>query len=61
MDKKKYLTSTEVAELIGVKPVTIGAYRNRGQMPEADEVFGVTPLWKPATIAKWIKKRKGGQ
>lgn len=61
MDKKKYLTTKEVAELLHVKPQTISSYLSRSQMPEADEVYGSTPLWKPATIAKWIKKRKGGQ
>lgn len=48
-----YLTSKEVADLIGVSPKTISAYKARGQMPKPDREYGRTPLWSYSTIEKW--------
>lgn len=48
-----YLTSTQVAELLGVSPKTISAYKSRGQMPPPDKEYGRTPLWSYSTIEKW--------
>ena len=48
-----YLTSKQVAEILGVSPKTISAYKNRGQMPEPDKQYGRTPLWKYTTIIEW--------
>jgi predicted DNA-binding transcriptional regulator AlpA len=48
-----YLTSKQLAEILGVSPKTISAYKARGQMPEPDRVYGRTPLWSYATIEKW--------
>jgi len=50
-----YLTSKQVAELLGVSPKTISAYKARGQMPEPDREYGRTPLWKHSTIQEWRK------
>lgn len=48
-----YLTSKQVAELLGVSPKTISAYKAREQMPKPDKQYGRTPLWKYSTIEKW--------
>ena len=50
-----YLTSKQVAELLGVSPKTISAYKARGQMPTPDREYGRTPLWKHSTIQEWRK------
>lgn len=48
-----YLTSKQIAELLGVSTSTISSYKARGQMPEPDRVYGRTPLWSYDTITKW--------
>lgn len=48
-----YLTSKQVAELLGISPKTISAYKARGQMPAPDREYGRTPLWKYSTIQEW--------
>jgi predicted DNA-binding transcriptional regulator AlpA len=48
-----YLTSKQVAELLGVSPKTISAYKARNQMPKPDREYGRTPLWKHSTIEQW--------
>lgn len=48
-----YLTSKQVAELLGVSPKTISAYKARNQMPKPDKEYGRTPLWLYDTIEKW--------
>lgn len=48
-----YLTSKQIAELLGVSPKTISAYKARGQMPAPDKEYGRTPLWKFSTIQQW--------
>lgn len=50
-----YLTSKQVAELLGVSPKTISSYKARGQMPKPDREYGRTPLWKYTTIQEWRK------
>lgn len=50
-----YLTSKQVAELLGVSPKTISSYKARGQMPKPDREYGRTPLWKYSTIQEWRK------
>lgn len=48
-----YMTSTQVAEYLGISPKTISAYKSRGQMPEPDRTYGRTPLWRKDTIDQW--------
>lgn len=48
-----YLTSSQVAEILGVSPKTISSYKARGQMPAPDRQYGRTPLWRYDTIEKW--------
>lgn len=52
---KRYLSRTEVAERIGVKPDTLGRYK----LPEPDAVIGTTRGWLPATIDAWHAARPG--
>ena len=53
-----YLTSKQIAELLGVSPKTISAYKARGQMPKPDNQYGRTPLWKYSTIKEWREELK---
>ena len=48
-----YLTSTQVAELLGVSRKTISSYKARNQMPQPDRQYGRTPLWRYSTIEQW--------
>ena len=48
-----YLTSKQIAELLGISPKTISAYKARNQMPKPDKEYGRTPLWSYDTIEKW--------
>lgn len=50
-----YLSSTEVAERIGVAPDTLGRYK----LPEPDALIGTTRGWLPATIDAWNASRPG--
>ena len=50
-----YLSRTEVAERIGVKPDTLGRYR----LPPPDAQIGRTRGWLPATIDQWQQNRPG--
>jgi predicted DNA-binding transcriptional regulator AlpA len=54
-----YLTTKQVAELLGVQPKTVRQYlwRERDNFPEPDERVGPLPLWKKETIEKWRKQR----
>ena len=52
-DANVYLTSKQIAEILGISPKTIGAYKARGQMPPPDKEYGRTPLWKTSTIETW--------
>ena len=50
-----YLSRTEVAERIGVKPDTLGRYK----LPEPDALIGTTRGWLPETIDTWHAERPG--
>lgn len=47
------LTAKDIARILGVSPMTIYAYKNRGQMPPPDEQYGNTSLWRPESLADW--------
>lgn len=51
----RYLSRSEVAELIGVQPDTLGRYK----LPEPDAVIGSVRGWLPETIDAWQAKRPG--
>ena len=53
-----YLTTKQVAELLGVQPKTVRQYLWRDEeFPAPDERVGPLPLWKKETIEKWQKSR----
>jgi predicted DNA-binding transcriptional regulator AlpA len=52
---RRYLSRTEVAERIGVKPDTLGRYL----LPAPDALIGGTRGWLPATIDEWNASRPG--
>lgn len=51
------LTTAQVAEMAGVKAMSIHQYRQRGAIPEPDQYIGRTPVWKRRTIEKWLESR----
>ena len=50
-----YLSRTEVAARIGVKPDTLGRYK----LPEPDAIIGSTRGWLPERIDAWNASRPG--
>ncbi len=50
-----YLSRTEVAARIGVKPDTLSRYK----LPEPDAMISTTRGWLPATIDTWNASRPG--
>lgn len=69
MTQTRLLTIDQVAELLGVQPVSVRTYHQaaqrrrregnprRADMPPPDEVFGRTPAWKLTTIKRWVPRR----
>lgn len=53
-----YMTTKDIAELLGVTPKTVRQYLWRGDMPKEDMKVQQMPLWKEATIKAWQKERK---
>lgn len=51
----RYLSRTELAKRIGVKPDTL----NRYALPPHDAVIGNRKGWLPSTIVRWDSKRPG--
>jgi len=50
-------TTKDVAAYLGLHLSTVSAYRQRGQMPAADQTIGRLHVWKPATIIDWHANR----
>lgn len=50
-----YLSRSELAERIGVKPDTLGRYK----LPEPDAMIGAVRGWLPETIDAWNEARPG--
>lgn len=63
LDRQLFLA--DVAELAGVKPTTIAAYRARGaaRFPEPDgevrEGMYMRPWWHESTVRAWLAERPG--
>ena len=53
------LTISDIAEMVGVAPDTIAAYRYRGYLPEPQAVIGRTPVWSRPVIRHWLQTRPG--
>jgi hypothetical protein len=58
-----YWTVADIAEHWGVTPQTIRTYRSRkrGELPEPDNVFGRSPVWKPSTILNFERPGQGAR
>lgn len=54
-----YLTTAEVAELLGVAVTSVRRYYTAGTMPAADRHYGQTPVWDRARIEAWQATRPG--
>ncbi len=52
------LTMQEVADLTGLTLISVGRYRQRGTLPQPDETYGRTPLWRRDTITTWEATRR---
>ncbi|MCW2300759.1 putative DNA-binding transcriptional regulator AlpA [Rhodococcus erythropolis] len=52
---ERFLSTTEVAERLGVDRSAIGHYK----MPEPDALIGKTRGWRPETIDEWNANRPG--
>mgnify|MGYP006349044509 CR=1 FL=1 len=64
-----YLSSTDVADVVGLAIATVQAYYSRskrvdrwwpepgGDIPRPDVVVGRSPGWKRETIDAWIEER----
>lgn len=48
------LTLREIEERFGYARGTLTSLRARGGMPEPDQQYGRTPLWRENTINKWM-------
>jgi hypothetical protein len=59
--RKLYLD--DVAEVMGVKPMTVRGMRSRGSLPAEDGTDVVEgharPWWLPATVRTWLRTRPG--
>lgn len=52
---QRYLSRSEVAKLIGVKPDSLGRYK----LPDPDAMIGSIKGWLPETIEQWHVTRPG--
>lgn len=61
MSKSRLLTLSDVADHCGLALSTVSAYRARGYMPDPDQQYGRTPLWRETTIEKWRARQTRAQ
>ncbi|MGH3097760.1 MAG: helix-turn-helix transcriptional regulator [Streptosporangiales bacterium] len=54
---RDWWTTQDVARYLEVAASTVRSYAARGQMPPADRRIGREPVWRPATIRRWVKAR----
>ena len=55
----RYLSLSEVADLIGVSVGTAKGYLHQGRLPEPDAMTGRTRGWSKQTIVEWHAARPG--
>jgi len=53
---EKILTSKEVANLLGIKPQTLAAWRSRGKGPEYIRVSGRMVLYRESDLIRWLNQ-----
>lgn len=54
----EWLTSSDIANQMGVQVRTIYKYRERKSIPEHDAMIGNKPVWKQSTIDEWLEVRE---
>lgn len=54
-----YLTSSQIAERLGISPTTWRAYVTRGQAPAPTRKLGPLNLWSVAVVDRWARSRPG--
>lgn len=52
------LTVTQIEQKYGYARGSVTSLRAKGQMPEPDQQYGRTPLWRESTIAAWLHNRR---
>ena len=52
------LTLSEIEARYGYARGTLTSLRAKGGMPEPDQQYGRTPLWRESTITEWSINRK---
>lgn len=55
MSNKHYLSATDIARILNVKPTSLSKYK----LPEADVYIGRTRGWSQETINTWLIERPG--
>ncbi len=55
----EWWTIADVAEFLGVRDTTVSTYYLRGQMPQPDNRFARSPVWRPSTVVEWNRQRPG--
>jgi len=56
---KRLVTSAEIAEACGVRPVTVRAWRQRyTDFPREEAEFGGTLIYDPAKVERWVRKHR---
>ncbi|MDO5700517.1 MAG: transcriptional regulator [Bowdeniella nasicola] len=58
---ERYLTRTDIAARLGLKPSTIASYAKKGMLPPPDALVGLgqrgTYGWLPETVDAWQAAR----
>ena len=52
------LDTRRVGLLLGIKAETVRKYKKIGLLPDPDEYFGRSPVWRRSTIEAWDDARK---
>ncbi|MDO4888172.1 MAG: transcriptional regulator [Actinomycetaceae bacterium] len=55
----RYLSATEAAARLGIRPASFHSYVRKGLTPEPDALVGDVRGWLPETIDEWNKHRPG--
>ncbi|WP_035740268.1 helix-turn-helix transcriptional regulator [Parafrankia elaeagni] len=59
-DEDPLIGYREMAERAGIKPGTLRSYRNKGLLPEPDDLsVPDRPRWKTSTVEAWLLGRPG--
>ena len=54
---RDYVTMREIAEQVGVRPVTVRQWRSRhGDFPQPVRAYGDTLVFKPHEVDLWLKR-----